>query len=343
MSKITKALEKAARERLRRQQLEAVVPAVSETNPADELAQQQVVAAVAEKLRETEPAQARTASSRSKAVVEPIRFSQNLHIDPHIIVAADPKSPISEQYRIVRTNLQSMKPLTDAKVLLVTSSVHGEGKSVSSLNLAISLAQQQGMKVLLIDADLRASSADQWLGIQSEKGLSTALAGEGSFDGLLVNLVEDKLWLLPAGPQPEHPAELLDSANMKRIVESARRQFDMVVIDSPPVLPVADPGILGRFVDGVILIVRSGKTQRGTVEKTKALLKQTKAKILGCLLTHAEFFSPGGYGYGYGYGYYRYGSNKNGSNGSAAASKETTGLNKPEPSQKHARALQPVR
>ncbi len=342
MSKITKALEKAARERLRRQQMEAAVMPASEANSAEGPAPRLAVQAVAGKSRETESVPAKPAATHRRGVVEPIRFNPDLHIDPHIIVAADPKSPISEQYRIVRTNLQSMKPLTNAKVLLVTSSVHGEGKSVSSLNLAISLAQQQGMKVLLIDADLRASTMDWWLGIKLERGLSTALAEEGSLDGLLVNLVEDKLWILPAGPQPHHPAELLDSTNMKRIIESARMQFDVVVIDSPPVLPVADPGILGRLVDGVILIVRSGKTQRGTVEKTKALLNQTKAKIIGCLLTHAEF-SAAGY-YGYGYGYYRYGSNGNGKNDSngQASPKETSGL-KTESSQKREPALQPVR
>jgi capsular exopolysaccharide synthesis family protein len=319
MSKITKALEKAARERLRRQQLEAEVaaqqPVTEETAvvPAPAAVSAQATVAVAKTSNANDVLFAKPVAKSERSLKESLKINPDLKIDPHIIVAIDPKSPISEQYRIVRTNLQSMKPLTDAKVILVTSSVHGEGKSVSSINLALSLAQQQGMRVLLIDADLRASAMERWLGLETqEKGLSTALTDGGSLDGLLVPIAEGKLWLLPAGPIPDQPAELLDSSNMKRLIEAARKQFDMVVIDSPPVLPVADPGILGRLVDGVVLVVRSGKTQRGTLEKTKGLLKQTHAKMLGCLLTCTEFFTPSYYGY------YKYGNNgKNGSNGSA--------------------------
>ncbi|MCM8812091.1 MAG: CpsD/CapB family tyrosine-protein kinase [Candidatus Omnitrophica bacterium] len=311
MSKITKALEKAARERLRRRQLEETVAAASA--PA-----QESKAVAGEKKEAAHPLPAHV--SRPKMVApEKLKFNENLKINPHIIVAADPKSPIAEQYRIVRTNLQSMKPLTEARALLVTSSVHGEGKSVTSLNLALSLAQQEGLRVLLIDADLRASTIHQWLGFTPQKGLSNALSDSGVIDPYLVNVVESKLWVLPAGPVPSHPAELLDSANMKQIIETARKQYDIVLIDSPPVLPVADPGILSRMVDGTILVVRSGKTQRATVEKTKALLKQTKAKIIGCILTHAEFFTSNYYGYSYYYPYRR----RNGS--SAPVSTVTNG------------------
>ena len=283
MSKITKALEKAARDRSRRQQEHATIQA-----------------------KTTEIRVAAPSGLTTRPVTQ-------LRIDPHLVAASDPQSPISEQYRILRTNLQSMKRLSETRSVLVTSSVHGEGKSVTSINLALTMAQQEGMRVILIDGDLRRPTVHQWLGLSNEQGLSNALTQGARLEDLVVTLESPTLSILPAGPMPKHPAELLDSAAMKRLMERLRTEYDLLVVDSPPALPVADPGILARYVDGVLFVVRSGKTQQRTVLQAFSLLKQAKVKMLRSVLTHVEHYIPGYYRY---YHYYRY-VHKN-SNGSPA-------------------------
>ena len=274
MSKITKALEKAARDRRRAKEEHATVSA----NAAE--------------------------AALLPAGLEPVREAGPIRIDPHIVAASDPQSPIAEQYRILRTNLQSIKKFPDVRTLLVTSSVRGEGKTVTAINLALTLAQQEGARVLLIDADLRRGMLPRWLGFEAQRGLSTALSNGLALDDLIVRLQKPALSILPAGPAPEHPAELLGSQNMKRLIERVRAEYDLIVIDSPPVLPVADPGILGQLVDGVLFVIRSGRTQQRVVLQAHASLMQAKVRVLGSVLTHVEHYIPGYYRY---YHYYRYG------------------------------------
>ena len=301
MSKITKALEKAARERLQQLQEKPTVTAKAATIPLELL---------------------------NLAQIAPAGSAQ---VDPHIVSASDSKSPIAEQYRILRTNLQSLRlPAATraaqagmrpgAKVVVVTSAVHGEGKSVTTVNLALTLARQENLKVVLIDGDLRKSSIDKWLGLpQREEGLSTVLQRGGELNGSLIRLQDPSLAILPAGPTPDHPTELLESSSMRRLLATLKTQFDVILIDSPPVLPVADPAILGAQADGVILVVRAGKTQRKTVQHTQALLSQVKANILGCVLTHVEYYMPGYYRY---YHYYRYGAKKDSDKQQATSNKQ---------------------
>lgn len=273
MSKITQALEKAARERLRRTQEQVTAPA----RPI-------VVPLVTSRLSE-------------------IASAGEVRVDPHIVSAVDSKSPIAEQYRILRTNLQSLRLRQGPKVIVVTSAVNGEGKSVTAANLAFTLARQENLKVVLIDADMRKSTVHKWLGLgEHANGLSTILANGGEPDGSLVTLKEPSLTVLPAGAHPEHPPELLESLNMKRLLATLKARFDMVIIDAPPVLPVSDPGILAAQADGVLLVVRAGKTQRKTVLAAQELLKKMRANVLGCVLTHVEYDLPG---YARYYHYYR--------------------------------------
>jgi len=277
MSKITKALEKAARERFQRQQDRATVTAKSTTIPL------------------VDP---------GHRGVGDIASAGRIEIDPHIVTAADPKSPISEQYRILRTNLQSLRLRPGPKAIVVTSAVHGEGKSVTAINLALTLSRQENLRVVLIDGDLRKGTIHKWLGLSSERsgGLSSVLRNNGELNGSLLRLQDPPLAVLPAGEMPDHPAELLESSHMKRLIATLKTQFDVVIIDAPPVLPVADPGILAAHADGVLLVVRAGKTQRKTVAQAQASLQQMKANILGCVLTHVEYYLPGYYRY---YHYYR--------------------------------------
>lgn len=275
MSKITQALEKAARERLQRTQEQVTVTA----SP--------VVVPLA-------PPPRRLGEIASAGAVR---------IDPHIVSAADAKSPIAEQYRILRTNLQSLQLRSGPKVLVVTSAVHSEGKSVTSINLALTLARQENLNVVLVDGDMRKSSVPKWLGLADRRqGLSTALSHGGELDGALVTLQQPRLAILPAGPHAEHPAELLESTGMKRLLATLKTQFDIILIDAPPVLPVADAGILAAEADGVLLVIRAGKTQRRTVQQAMEQVRKMKAKLLGCVLTHMEYYLPG---YSRYYQYYR--------------------------------------
>lgn len=276
MSKITKALEKAARERLQRLQEQATVTAPSIAVPIE-----------------------------TPSRLGEIASADRIQIDPHIVSATDPSSPIAEQYRILRTNLQSLRLRQGSKIIVVTSAVHGEGKSVTSINLALALSRQEHLNVVLVDADLRNGSIHKWVGLGDRaRGLSTALLGGGEVNGALVKLKEPPLTILPAGPHPDQPAELLESSSMKQLLAGLRTQFDVILIDAPPVLPVADPGILAAHAEGVVLVVRAGKTQRKTVGQAHALLTQMKARILGCVLTHVDYYLPGYYRY---YHQYRYG------------------------------------
>ena len=270
MSKITRALEKAARERLARAGEQVTVSAGAVVVP---------VVPVTEALPDR------------LGVIAP---AGQIQIDPHIVSATDPQSPIAEQYRILRTNFQSLRLKPGVKTIVVTSAVHGEGKSVTSINLALTLARQEKLKVALVDADMRKSSVRQWLGLDSRgAGLSTVLARGGELDGSLVQLTQPPLTVLPAGPSPEHPAELLESVAFKRVLAALKAQFDFVVIDAPPVLPVADAGILAAEADGVLLVIRAGKTQRRTALQVHAHVKRMKARLLGCVLTHMEYYHPG--------------------------------------------------
>lgn len=277
MSKITKALEKAARERRWREQ---TLAAASVTTP-------------------------KTTRSTPEAR-GPILAQTDSTVDAHIVSLADSSSPIAEQYRILRANLQSVKWSSGPKVFTVTSAINGEGKSVTAVNLALTWARQEQMRVVLVDADLRKGSVHRWLGLEAScEGLSTVLQRDGRLNGALITLSSVPLTVLLAGPETEHPSELLESSGMKRALATLKAQFDVVIIDTPPVLPVADPGIIASQTDGAVFVVRAGRTQRKTVLQAHALLTQMKVNVLGCVLTHVEHYLAGYYGY---YRYHRYGS-----------------------------------
>lgn len=277
MSKITQALEKAARERLQRKKTHPTV-----TTPV-------------------EPKRVAIESSR----LGDIANAGEIVIDPHIVSATDSNSPIAEQYRILRTNIQQLGLKSSSKAMVVTSAVHGEGKSVTAINIAMTLARQENLRVVLVDADLRVGSIHKWLGLgKREHGLSEVLRSGGNLNGELVKLKEPPLTVLPAGSIPEHPAEMLESSSLKRLLATLKSQFDFIIIDAPPILPVADPGILAAQTDGVLFVVRAGKTQRKTVVQAQSLLKQMKVNVLGSVLTRVEYYLPGYYRY---YHKYRYG------------------------------------
>ncbi|MCM3225250.1 CpsD/CapB family tyrosine-protein kinase [Terribacillus saccharophilus] len=204
-----------------------------------------------------------------------------------LIAKYNPKSPISEQYRTIRTNIDfaSVDVLMDS--LIVTSSGPSEGKSSTTANLAIVFAQQ-GKKVLMIDADLRKPTMHYTFKIDNRFGLSTILVGEKDFNEVSQDVGVMNLNIIPAGPIPPNPSELLGSNAMKRLLEVAKESYDLVILDTPPVLAVTDAQILANICQGVLIVARSEKTEYQSIKKAKELLEPASSKILGVVLNDVK-------------------------------------------------------
>ncbi len=214
-------------------------------------------------------------------------------IDSRIISYFDPKSPITEQYKILKTNILSSKNERSPRTILITSAIHSEGKTVTALNLAITMAQAvNNPKIVLIDADLRRGRMTKYLGTKQEVGLTEILQGKTKIEEAIFKIDIENLAFIASGSYPENPAELLNSESMKRFLSDLKVNFDFIVIDTPPIIPVTDPGILGAQADGVLMVIQAGRTQRGIVEHASELLHQAHAKLLGYVLTNIEYHLP---------------------------------------------------
>jgi capsular exopolysaccharide synthesis family protein len=222
-----------------------------------------------------------------------VRKLEDTNIDQHIVAFHDPTSPVGEQYKIVRTNIQSLKSTKNYKTFIITSSVSGEGKTVTSINLAMTLAHDLNDKsVLLIDADMRKGKLSQYLGIDRSPGLAEILKNEVEVDSTFVSPNIDNLTIIPSGAAPQNPAELLGSKKMQRLIATFKCRFDYIFIDTPPVMPLTDACILGSMADGAILIIRAGRTQRGMIKHAQSRLQQARAKTLGYIMTNVEYHLP---------------------------------------------------
>jgi len=214
-------------------------------------------------------------------------------IDPRIVSFYDPKSTVAEQYKTLRTNLLAINSKTPIKAITVTSSIHREGKSITTINLAISMAQDLNKKqILLVDADMRRASISKYLGVKSELGLADLISNGANADEALLNIGIENLTILPAGKPPHNPAELLGSVKMRNLISLLKSKYDYVIFDSPPIISVTDAGLLGAETDGVIMVIQSGRTQKGIVEHAENLLKQAQAKMLGYILTNIQYHIP---------------------------------------------------
>ncbi|SHM59834.1 CpsD/CapB family tyrosine-protein kinase [Gracilibacillus kekensis] len=205
----------------------------------------------------------------------------------HLITKMNPRSPISEQYKTIRTNLQFSSVDGELKTMLVTSSGPSEGKSSTTANLAIVFAQQ-GKKVLLIDADLRKPTLHYTFRIDNRKGLSSVLVGETELQDSIANSDVAGLDLLTCGPIPPNPSELLGSKAMETMISNVSLEYDVVLFDTPPVLAVTDAQILANICDGVVMVVRSNQTEYDAAIKAKELLEVGSAKLLGVVLNDRE-------------------------------------------------------
>jgi succinoglycan biosynthesis transport protein ExoP len=217
----------------------------------------------------------------------------NSKVDQRIISYFDPKALITEQYKILRTNVLSINKAKPPKLLVITSSLHSEGKTLTALNLAMVIAQStQKPKVLLIDADLRRGRVQKYLGVNQKVGLTEILTDKVQPTDALFNIDVENLTFVASGAVPPNPAELLSSDRMKKFLMLMKGKFDHILIDTPPVISVTDAGIVGAQSDGVLMIIQAGRTQRGIVKRSTELLHQAHSKVLGHILTNIEYHLP---------------------------------------------------
>jgi capsular exopolysaccharide synthesis family protein len=201
----------------------------------------------------------------------------------------------AEALRQLRTNLQFVDVDRPVKTLVVTSAVPGEGKSSTACGLAILFAEA-GQRVLIIDADLRRPRIAEYLDLEGAVGLTTVLAGRASVEEVLQRW-GDGLWVLPSGSLPPNPSELLGSRHMGALLDSFREQFDMVIVDCPPLLPVTDGAVVAARADGALLLARSHKTTSSQVQTAVRALQSVDARLLGCVFNMVSSKGPEGYYY----------------------------------------------
>lgn len=214
------------------------------------------------------------------------------------------QSVTSEAYRQIRTNLQYVSVDNPPKVMVVTSSVSGEGKTTTAINLALVLAQS-GQRVALVEADLRRPRVMRYLQLVGGAGLTNVLAGKADLAELIQPWGDGKLSVLAAGPNPPNPSELLGSEQMGHMLAELRESHDYVIIDAPPLLPVTDAAVLAVLADGVVLVTRYGRTKREQLRAAASTVRVIDVRVLGTVLNMIPAKGAGG-DYGYGYGYYGY-------------------------------------
>ncbi len=229
----------------------------------------------------------------SSPVLGRIPFDRRVRAAP-LLVEVDNQSPLAESFRQLRTNLQFLDVTRLAQVVVVTSSVADEGKSITASNLAMSLVANNS-RVLLIEADLRRPTVSDHFDIDRSHGLTDVLAGQVELDDVLHQWTANGLYILPSGPLPPNPSELLGSSAMRRLIERLRSQFDVVILDTPPLLPVSDGAVAAAWADGVILVVRSGKTTRHELSQAVRSLEAVNARVLGAVMTMTATGRRGGY------------------------------------------------
>ncbi len=214
-----------------------------------------------------------------------------------MVTQVRPQSQMAESYRALRTSLLLSNLGAPPKVIMVTSALPQEGKTTTSINCAVVLAQK-GIRVLLIDADLRRPSIHKTLGMGPRSGLSNVLTGSATLQQTITrSTILPNLDVLPAGTPPPNPAELLASTNMRDVLEELRGQYDHIVVDTPPTLSVTDAVVLSPRADAIVLVIRSGQTTKQALRRSRDILTQVNAKVSGVLLNAVDLSSPDYYYY----------------------------------------------
>lgn len=221
-------------------------------------------------------------------------------LDASLVAATASHSLAAEQYRALRTRIKRAENGRAVRAIVITSPGKGDGKSLTAANLALTMAQEYQQRVLLVDADFRRPAVHRLFGLNGDPGLSDVLMGGVGVDDAIVTLPDHHLSLLPAGALPNHPAELLGSAAMRRLLDTLRSRYDRIILDMPPVAPLADLHIVAPMADGVLMIVRAGVTPKPAIER--ALSGLDTSKVLGLVLNESGGRASDRYTYeGYGY------------------------------------------
>ena len=208
--------------------------------------------------------------------------SHVVRLNPLLVAGLSPKSAAAEQYRQLRTRLAHAEGANNLRTVLVTSPQKGEGKSLTSANLALTMAQELHRKVVIVEADLRKPSMQQLFGLPEGPGLTEYLSGAAEARDVMHFLPDHNLTVIPAGSAAVNPAELLGSTAMRRLLDALRTRFDRVILDTPPVLPLADVAVLAPLVDGALMVVRAGVTSKPAIEN--ALRAFDSSRLLGIVL-----------------------------------------------------------
>ena len=214
---------------------------------------------------------------------------------PDLITLTNPRAPAAEAFRTLRTNLIFSSVKNPIHTLLVTSAMDADDKSVALANLAVTLAQADN-KTILVDSDLRQPQQHDIWGIDNASGLTSMIVDSASMSSPpLVETSVDKLSVLPSGPLPAVPADVLSSQKMSEIIGVLKARADYVLFDGPPVLAASDAALLGAKLDGVLLVVRAGKTRRDHAERARTTLEQVYVRLVGAALTNASREDRSGY------------------------------------------------
>jgi capsular exopolysaccharide synthesis family protein len=211
--------------------------------------------------------------------------SVTVRLNPLLVAGLAPKSLAAEQYRALRTRLAHAEGSNALRTVLITSPQKGEGKSITAANLALTIAQELQRRVVLVEADLRKPSLQQLFGLPPGPGLAEFLSGAADLKDVMKFLPDHNLTVIPAGTAPMNPAELLGSTAMRRMLDSLRTRFDRVLLDTPPVLPLADVAVLAPMVDGTLLVVRAGVTPKPAIEN--ALRSFDSSHLIGVVLNES--------------------------------------------------------
>lgn len=241
-----------------------------------------------------------------------LRDGESAHTVGRLVSHADPRSPVAEAYRSLRTNLAFARSAQHVQTIVVASPGPGDGKSTTAANLAITFAQQ-GQRTLLVDADMRRAVLDKTFDFPRTPGLTDVIIGTVALEAAARATQVPNLSVLPSGQFPPNPSELLGSPAMREVLRRAKESFDVVLFDSPPLLAVTDAAVLSTLVDGTILVVRTASTAREAVRRALGQLRTVHGRVLGAVLNDVDVRGGAYYG-GYGY-YYAYGAEHETGNG----------------------------
>jgi polysaccharide biosynthesis transport protein len=221
-------------------------------------------------------------------------------------VFLDPKSIAAECCRSIRTNILFMSPDRPLKTMVVTSPSPQEGKTTTAINLGVTMAEA-GSKVLIVDTDMRRPRLHRSFGVPNQTGISTVIVGKATLDEAVKRTDVPNLDVLPCGPVPPNPSELLHTERFAAVLADLAKRYDRIILDSPPTSAVTDPAVLGNLSDGVVLVIKAGETTREAASHARRQLASAKARLFGVVVNAIDFSNPA-YGYEYYYrNYYRYG------------------------------------